>query len=136
MLCVGVNAGGAARDPVKFLNKRIDMWWTMAETLVLGYDLSSLSQEDFDNLKQDLINIEYFLHGSTQKYQLEAVEDLKERDLPSPDYGTALALRFAYPMPHVAQSQQNGGKKATGSGSKTLQKKRGQQNNGVRKKSI
>ncbi len=134
VLVIGVNAGAASRNPVKFLNKRIEMWWTMAEALKLGYDLSSLSEEDFDFLKQDLVNIEYFLHGATQKYQLEAVEDLKERDLPSPDFGTALALRFAYPMPHVAQSPMGGPQKAAGGGSTTLRKKRGQSQHGRTKK--
>ncbi len=128
MLVIGVNAGATPKDTEKFLNKRIEMWWIMGESLKLGYDLSSLSDEDFDALKQDLINIEYFIHPSNQKYQLEKVEDLKDRDLPSPDFGTALALRFAYPMPHVAQSPNNGPKKAVSSNSKTLQKKRGQQN--------
>ena len=131
MLVIGVNAGAAARQPEKHLNKRIEMWWDMSKALEMGYDLSSLSDEDFDALKQDLINIEYFMHGATQKYQLEAVEDLKERDLPSPDYGTSLALRFAYPMPHVAQSQQTSGKKAH-SGSKIMKKKRGTDKHGLR----
>lgn len=134
VLVIGVNAGAAAKDPEKFLNKRIEMWWNMAETLKLGYDLTSLDDETFDALKQDLINIEYFMHGATQKYQLEAVEDLKDRDLPSPDLGTAFALRFAYPMPHAVQSQTGTQHKAVNSGSNTLRKKRGQ--NGVRKKNL
>lgn len=133
MLVIGVNAGAAARDPQRFLNKRIEMWWIMAETLKLGYDLSSLSAEDFDALKQDLINIEYFIHPSSQKYQLEKVEDLKDRELPSPDMGTALALRFAYPMPHMAQSPGIGSKKSSDTGSATLRKKRGSAH-GLRKK--
>ncbi len=128
IMCIGVNAGASAKDPVKFLNKRIEMWWTGADALKLGYDLTALSNEDFDALKQDLINIEYFLHPSSQKYQLEKVEDLKDRDLPSPDYGTAFMLRFAYPMPHAAQSARNAPKKAEAAGSKTLGKKRGQKN--------
>lgn len=131
MLVLGVNAGAAARKPEEFLNKRVEMWWDMARTLELGYDLSSLSDVDFENLKQDLINIEYFIQPHSQKYQLEKVEDLKDRDLPSPDYGTALALRFAYPMPHVAQSAQNRTKKPQ-SGSKIMQKKRGSDNGGNR----
>jgi hypothetical protein len=134
VLCIGVNAGASAKDKEKFLNKRIEMWWTMGQSLELGYDLTGLSEDDFDALKQDLINIEYFLHPSSQKYQLEAVDDLKERDLPSPDFGTALALRFAYPMPHVAQSPQNRGKNVTPAGSSTLRKKRGQSQHGNSKK--
>jgi hypothetical protein len=125
VLCIGVNAGASPRDGEKFLNKRIEMWWNMGEALKLGYDFTVLSEEDYDALKMDLINIEYFMHPSSQKYQLEKVEDLKSRDLPSPDLGTALALRFAYPMPNMAQSTNNGPKKAVKSGSTTLQKKRG-----------
>lgn len=122
VLCIGVNSGAGAKEPEKFLNKRIEMWWTMGEALKLGYDLSGLDDETFDALKQDLINIEYFMHPSSQKYQLEKVEDLKDRDLPSPDLGTALALRFAYPMPHTAQSR-NVPQRAQNAGSKTLKRK-------------
>lgn len=125
MLVIGVNAGAAAKDPEQFLNKRIEMWWDMASAIRDGIDLSSLSEEDFDRLKQDLVNIEYFMQPATQKYQLESVKDLKERDLPSPDYGTALALSFAYPVPHMAQSQSGGVRKAESSGSVTLRKKKG-----------
>lgn len=130
VLCIGVNAGTAARDNEKFLNKRIEMWWNMGESLKLGYDLSGLSDEHFEALKQDLINIEYFMHPSSQKYQLEKVEDLKGRDLPSPDLATALALRFAYPMPNTARTDANRAKKAENSGSKTLKRKAQKWQNG------
>lgn len=124
--CIGVVSGNKARDPERFINIRIEMWYTMAEAMKEGIDLTALSPEDYDRLKEDLVNIEYFENPQSQKYQLESVEDLKERDLPSPDYGTALALSFAYPVPHVAQSGVNKISKAT-SGQTTIQKKRGQQ---------
>ena len=89
----GVNSGARADEPEKFLNKRAEMWWRLALAIKAGIQMPTE-----ERLKDDLINIEYFMTPNGQKIQLEAVRDLKERDLPSPDYGTALALAFAYPQ--------------------------------------
>jgi hypothetical protein len=120
---IAVNAGARAKDPEQFINVRIEMWWNMAAGIKEGIDLSALSKEQFERLKDDLINIEYFQQPTSQRYQLEGRDSLLERDLPSPDRGTALALSFAYPVPHAVQSGTRKFTKAAG-GSSTMQKKR------------
>lgn len=130
---IGVISGAKANDTERFVNVRIEMWYNMAAACKEGIDMTALSPEDFDRLKEDLINIEFFEHPQNQKFQLEAVKDLKERDLPSPDYGTALALAFAYPVPHAVQSSTSKFKKAENQ--TTLNKKRGL-GNGLHKASV
>lgn len=119
-----VNSGSKPRDAEQFINLRIEMWWTMAQAIREGLDMTALSDEHFERLKDDLTNIEYFMQPTTQKYQLESVDDLKARELPSPDFGTALALSFAYPVPNVVQSSTKKFEKAESS-STTISKKRG-----------
>lgn len=103
----GVISGTTANDPTRFVNLRIEMWYNMAQALKQGIDLTALLPDEFIRLKEDLINIEYFEHPQNQRYQLESVADLRERELPSPDYGSALAFTFAYPVPHAVQSGNN-----------------------------
>lgn len=128
-----VNSGGKAKDETLFINMRIEMWWDMAEAIKDCIDMTALSREHFDRLKDDLVNIEYFMQPKSQKYQLESVDDLKERSMPSPDFGTALALSFAYPVPNVVQSSTSKFEKMNKkeSSSITMAKKRGR--NGIRK---
>lgn len=89
----GVNSGARADEPDKYVNKRAEMWYRTAVALKAGMDLC-----EEQRLKDDLTNIEYMMTVNGQKIQIEAVKELKSRGLPSPDYGTNLALRFAYPM--------------------------------------
>jgi hypothetical protein len=124
----GVISGATANDEVRFINVRIEMWYNMAGALKEGMDLSGIPAGDFDRLKDDTINIEYFEHPQNQKYQLESVKDMKERDLLSPDAGTSVALTFAYPIPHVVQSSTNKFQKASVDTKSTIQKKRGLRN--------
>ena len=119
----GVNSGARADDPEKYLNKRAEMWWRGREAINGGYDLRSMHQEN--RLKEDLCNIEYFLTAGAQKVQLEAVKDLKERDLPSPDYGTNFVLQFAYPQP-LDIINTSAPAPAKRGGSETMAKRRGQ----------
>lgn len=115
-----VNSGAKADDPEKFLNKRAEMWWRGAQAIKGGFELP-----EEPRLKDDLINIEYFMTPNGQKIQLEAVKDLKERGLPSPDFGTNFVLQFAYPLrldiiePTAAASKRAGG-------SETMQRRREQ----------
>lgn len=126
----GVISGAQANDPLRFINIRIEMWYNMAAALKEGFDFTCLSPEHWDRLKEDLINIEFFEHPQNQKYQLESVADLKERDLHSPDFGTMMSLGFAYPVPHIVQSSTTKFQKAKVS--TTLSRKRGQ--DGIRRK--
>lgn len=126
-----VNAGAEPKDKELYINLRMEMWWDMAQAVVAGIDMTALSHEHFERVKDDLINIEYFMQPKTQKYQLESVDDLKERGLPSPDFGTAIALSFAYPVPNVVQSSTSKFQKA-GAETTTITKKKGLRH-GVRK---
>lgn len=123
---IPIIAGAEPSDPVRFLNLRMNMWWDMMEAIVEGIDMTELSEDHYDRLKSDLTNIEYFLIPKNQKYQLEGVAEIKERSLPSPDYGTALAQTFAYPVPLVSSSwQARNARTDNRGGSSTLRKKRG-----------
>ncbi len=84
--------GGKPIDP-GYLNKRAEMWGTMKQWLKAG---GAIDPKDED-LYQDLIGPETVprLDG---KIQLEGKEDMKERGLPSPNRGDALALTFAEPV--------------------------------------
>lgn len=115
----GVNSGARAQDPEKFVNVRAEMWWRAREAILSGeYDLP-----DEQRLKDDLINIEYFMTAN-QKIQLEAVKDLKARDLPSPDFGTNFVLQFAYPQLLDVTDNTQPRRKSSGSGSQTFQRRK------------
>lgn len=74
------------------LNKRAEIWKNMRDWLKEG---GSVPPEQA--LYDDLIGPETVprLDG---KIQLEAKKDMKERGLPSPNHGDALAITFAYPV--------------------------------------
>ncbi len=84
-----------------YLNKRAEMWGMMKLWVKQG---GAIDPKDED-LYQDIIGPETVarLDG---KIQLESKEDMKERGLPSPNKGDALALTFAEP---VAKKQHIGG---------------------------
>lgn len=81
-----------ATDP-GYLNKRAEMWGLMRDWLKEG---GAIDPKD-EVLYQDLIGPETVprLDG---KIQLEGKADMKERGIPSPNRGDALALTFAYPV--------------------------------------
>lgn len=115
-----VNSGAAASQPDKFLNLRAEMWWRGAQAIKAGFELP-----EEPRLKDDLVNIEYFMTPNGQKIQLEAVKDLKERGLPSPDFGTNFVLQFAYPqlLDIIDQSKPSASRPG---GSETMRKRREQ----------
>lgn len=88
----GVNSGAQASDPEKYINLRAEMWWKGAQAIAEGYEMINEPR-----MKDDLINMEYFMTAA-QKIQMEGVRDMKERGLPSPDFGTNFVLQFAYPL--------------------------------------
>jgi hypothetical protein len=83
---------GKPIDPGYF-NKRAEMWGTMKRWLKDG---GAIDPKD-EALYQDLIGPETVarLDG---KVLLESKEDMKDRGLPSPNKGDALALTFAEPV--------------------------------------
>lgn len=83
---------GKVIDP-GYVNKRAEMWGTMKLWVKQG---GAIDPKD-EGLYQDLIGPETVprLDG---KILLESKEDMKERGLPSPNKGDALALTFAEPV--------------------------------------
>lgn len=125
----GVNSGARAQDPEKYVNVRAEMWWRGREAVIAGFELPNEPR-----LKEDLVNIEYFMTAN-QKIQIEAVKDLKTRDLPSPDFGTNFVLQFAYPQILDIIDTTVPSRQRRGSGSTTMQKRR-EQGYGIRQKSV
>lgn len=91
--------GGKATDP-GYVNKRAEMWGGMKAWLKEG---GAIDPKD-EGLYQDLIGPETVprLDG---KILLESKQDMKERGLPSPNKGDALALTFAQPVVKKDRSQ-------------------------------
>lgn len=89
----GVNFGGKAYNPLKYVNRRAEMWGLMNEWL-----LDQPAQiPDEDSLHSDLMAPGYKF-DSNSRLVLERKEDIKKRGLASPDEGDALALTFASPV--------------------------------------
>lgn len=105
---IDVNAGGRATNPLRFYNKRCEMWGEMKAALQRGLVIPN----DRD-LINDLTGPQY---GFTDKQaiKLERKEDMKKRGLDSPDIADALALTFASKTPHrdikLRRNKEQGGR--------------------------
>lgn len=98
---IEVQFGGKADDSRKYLNKRAEMWGRVKEWLAIG----CLAKDEM--LVTDLTNVEY-QYTTADQIQLESKEHMKQRGLPSPDDGDALALTFAFPVPEHAPPPDSG----------------------------
>ena len=85
-----IEFGGKSNDPV-YLNMRAYMWGQMKEWLREG---GSIPQND-QALYDDIVGPEAIIDKNGH-IQLESKKDMKERGLPSPNKGDALALTFAF----------------------------------------
>lgn len=107
-------------DKKLYVNMRAKMWWLGGQAIANGYDLRNADTR----LKDDMVNMTYWHQPGNMKIQMEAVKDLKDRGLPSPDFGTNFVLQFAFPQlldiidPARPQRPRNN------SGSTTMQKRR------------
>jgi hypothetical protein len=90
---IEVQFGGKALDP-RFANKRVEMYWTMAEWLRSGGAIPDLPE-----LKIELCTPTYDHDNARGVMRLESKDDIKARMGVSPDLADALALTFAV---HVA----------------------------------
>lgn len=88
---IEVQSGGAAADPEKYLNKRVEMWGEMRDWLMYG------CIDNSEALIDDLAGPEYAVHTKGQ-LKLESKDAMKKRGLASPDDGDSLALTFAEPI--------------------------------------
>ena len=80
------------------LNKRAEMWNSVKKWLKEGGAI-----EPDDVLRQDLIGPET-VPRIDGKIQLESKEDMKKRNIPSPNRADALALTFAHPVVNTVTS--------------------------------
>lgn len=88
---IEVNFGAAARESLKYANKRAEMWANLRDWLPTG-----VIDPDME-LQDDLVGVEYGF-DKDGRLLLEKKEDMKKRGLASPDNGDALALTFAEPV--------------------------------------
>lgn len=93
-----VDFGSGSRWPMRYLNKRAEMWclmkdWLVKEEGVLPHD---------EELKEQLIAPEYMFTQAKNQIQLEAKKDIKKRLGVSPDRADALALTFAEPAAEIS----------------------------------
>ena len=98
----GINFGSSASDintqtgiPVKYANKRSEMWGGMKEWLENG------AIPDDPNLAAQLISVEYDYDKTAKRdgaIILQSKKDMRRMGLPSPDEADALALTFAMPV--------------------------------------
>lgn len=93
----GVQPGGRAMQPQLYTNKRMEMWDDAKKWITVGGGCLAVDGHLDEQLKDDLTGPEYGYDGRG-RLQLEKVEDMKKRGLPSPDVGTALALTHAMPV--------------------------------------
>jgi hypothetical protein len=88
---VEVQFGGSPGNP-RYANKRAEMWDLMAEWVRSHGQLAREAR-----LIEDLCAPTYE-HDGKDRLELESKDSMRERGLPSPDYGDALALTFAAPI--------------------------------------
>ena len=88
-----VNFGAGAADP-RFLNKRSEVWWGMADWIRAGGAIP-----DDMELKQELATPTYS-YTVSNKIQIESKDDIKKRlqGGASPDKADSLATTFAMPV--------------------------------------
>lgn len=94
-----INFAGAAVDP-RFLNKRAEMWFEMAQRIKGGVALPNMP-----DLVGELTVPKYYLKNG--KFQIEPKDLIKKRLKRSPDLADALALTFAVadmPGAHTVQA--------------------------------
>ena len=86
---IGVDSSERPQKDKLYYNKRVEMWGRMLNWLQKGGQII----DDLE-LKADLVSPTYE-YDTRNRMKLEKKEKMKERGLPSPDCGDALALTFA-----------------------------------------
>lgn len=97
-----VNFGSAPNNKM-YLNKRIEMWADMRDWLKGGGAIP-----DDQDLCNDLIAPEAYevqTGPNAGRLRLESKEDMKSRNIPSPDDADGLCLTFAFPVKSKSQRQ-------------------------------
>lgn len=99
---IGVQTGEKALNPDRFHDRRAELWYAMREWIQDGGSLV-----DDQELTDELTSVEYGF-DTKQRYVLESKDDMRARDLPSPDNADALALSFCAPVA-PAKKKRTGG---------------------------
>lgn len=92
---VSVSESAMSQDEVTFLNKRVELWYTIKEALQ-NQELNLLIPED-EELTQELVGeLATPKYKITRKgqYQLESKDDMKRRGISSPNIADALSLSY------------------------------------------
>lgn len=76
----------------KFLNKRAELWWRMR----VWFEDEEPVLAPYEKLREDLIAPSYGIKDNGKVY-LESKQEMRKRNIPSPDYGDAIALTFYLP---------------------------------------
>lgn len=98
----GVNFGSSPFDKQHFANRSSEMWFRMREWLIAGGSI-----KDHPELEMDLTG-RGFDHNAKDQLVLETKDNMKKRDLASPDWGDALALTFALNVTKVDRDPRTG----------------------------
>jgi len=96
-----INFSSKAIQSDRYLNRRAEMWWKMADWIKGGGAIPEDNQ-----LVAELCAPSYRFTSKGQ-LQLESKEDIKKRGNPSPDLADALALTFAVEIP-IAEEHRAG----------------------------
>lgn len=95
---IGVNSASQATDHERYENKRAEMWWTMKE----WFENHPCRLPNEPALISDITAPQPKISSNGRKL-LEKKEDMKKRQVRSPDGGDALALTFAEPVQRRGQ---------------------------------
>lgn len=85
-----VNVGLPSNDPERFVNLRAEYYWGLRERFYEG----TIQIPPDDELMSQLSNLK-FKYTTKGQIQIESKEEMKKRDLPSPDKADALMLAYA-----------------------------------------
>lgn len=97
-VCEMVNFGGKANNPDRYANKRAEMYGNARDWLMdVPCSIHEDNLEAGDELQADITSVRY-RYNSNQALILEPKEEIKKRNLPSPDLADAFVLTFAQPI--------------------------------------
>ncbi|MXW29466.1 MAG: hypothetical protein F4Z88_01585 [Chloroflexi bacterium] len=88
----GVHFGGGAQRPVRFFNRRSEIFWELRR--LLERRLIAIPRDE--ELAGQLLGLRYDISSSGQ-IRLEGKPEMRRRGMPSPDKADALALAFLVP---------------------------------------
>ena len=98
---IEVNSAFKSPDP-RYVNMRAYMWGKMKEAIRSGVALPMN-----DDLRDDLVGLEYGYRASDNAILLESKKDAKARGLASPDMADALSFTYSYAVPHRSPGKRN-----------------------------